>query len=773
MRAEEFQRAGPALINEKLFGSGLAVSGDKMTDLHEIPAYRQEPHIVNIDIGEPFLDFASGFASMPGTVLLMSGGDLDCGRYHILGVKPWLGFTGRGRIMKVSSDNKTTTFEANPFETLRRILRIYHIDSPGAALPFTSGLMGYLAYDLKDHIEHLPHTSVDDLGLPDICLFAPSIIFIHDKRDGATRQCTLVKTPPGPEGGPLFPDGYISILTTGPHDKGKAFRGLSGLRSNMTRPEYIASLEKIKKYITSGDVYQVNFSQRFEKSFSGDAFDLFKSFYLDNPAPFFAYINAGDHRIVSTSPERFICRKGADVETRPIKGTRPRGKSRQEDEALKNDLVKSKKDDAELSMIVDLMRNDLGKVCEAGSVHVAQHKRVEEYENVYHMVSIVKGRLSNDCDSVDLIKATFPGGSITGCPKIRAMEIIDELEPNRRHVYTGSIGYMSFHDTMDLSVAIRTATIYNDKIFFSVGGGIVYDSDPSEEYDETLHKGKTLMKAKEGGKEDTRKETAWINGMIRPLDQAHVNVSDLGFQYGYGFFETIRFAGKKACYLDEHITRFNLAWRELFHDEFPDLSWDKIINQVIDSNMLKDMVSSVKIIAAWGTRTSPPYDHTIIVTARKYAPRLQGEKAGGLRLITYPHPRQTPLADHKTMNYLFYHLAGKWAGEHGADEALILNPDMTVSETNTANIIVIKGKKVIKPMSPHVLAGIMEQKVSELLFQRGYDLEKRSLIPEDLFFADHVMITNSLMGAAPVTHIDDNAVNNSHEICKKINDVLL
>jgi len=251
-----------------------------------------------------------------------------------------------------------------------------------------------------------------------------------------------------------------------------------GFRSNFTKSKYINAVKQIKEYIASGHVYQVNLSQRFEMNFEGSAFGLFKTLYNLNPAPFFSYINAGDHFIVSTSPERFLLQSGDRLETRPIKGTMPRGDTLKEDKKLGLELKNSKKDDAELSMIVDLLRNDLGKICKAGSVRVVEHKRLEVYKNVFHLVSIIEGVLDKDQDAVDIIKAAFPGGSITGCPKIRSMEIIDELEPHRRHIYTGSTGYISFHDTMDLSIAIRTATIVNKKIIFSVGGGIVFDSDP-------------------------------------------------------------------------------------------------------------------------------------------------------------------------------------------------------------------------------------------------------------------------------------------------------
>jgi para-aminobenzoate synthetase component I len=739
-----------------------------MIDILEITGHPPDVQIEKIDIMEPFIDLAAGFSHMPGTVLLMSGGDLDCSRYHILGIKPWLSFTGLGRRFSFSSHERMLDFEDDPFDALRMILNTYHIESL-TSLPIISGLMGYFAYDLKDHIERLPHTSMDDLGLPHICLFAPSVILIHDKKDQSTWLCSLLKIN-SDNGAP------VSWLNNTISDQISALpfeKSIQTFRPNMTEDEYISSIEKIRRYITSGDVYQVNFAQRFESDFSGDPFELFKTCYRKNPAPFFAYINAGSHQIISTSPERFIHRNGMQIETRPIKGTRPRGKSLSDDQALKNELKNSGKDDAELSMIVDLLRNDLGKVCECGSVHVAEHKRVEEYQNVFHMVSIVKGRLDGKYDSIDLIKATFPGGSITGCPKIRAMEIIDELEPNRRHVYTGSVGYLSFHDTMDLSIAIRTALVCNKKMFFSVGGGIVYDSIPSEEYDETLHKGKTLMNVKDDKNEYIHEEIAWINGMIRPVNQPHIKISDLGFQYGYGFFETIRFSGGVPRYLDEHIKRFNRAWTELFGNESPDLSWEEIINQVIDANLLKDTIASIKIIASWGSCMEPPYDHTLVITASPYTHRLSEKDAIGLKLATYPYPRQSPLADHKTLNYAYYYLAGKWARKNGADEALIMNPDYSISETNTANLIVIRGKTAIRPISPHCLSGIMEGKVSDFLASLGYNLEKKCLRHEDLFMADHVLITNSLIGAVSVIDIDNRVIKNSQDFCKKINDMLL
>ncbi|MBW2180249.1 MAG: aminodeoxychorismate synthase component I, partial [Deltaproteobacteria bacterium] len=501
---------------------------------------------------------------MPGTVLLASGGSLDCARYHILAIKPWLAFSGRNNTFKITMDDQTVNVQKHPFEILRKLLNIYTINNqmpihPDMEIPVQAGLFGYFSYDLKDCLEELPRTSVDDLLLPHICLFAPSIIIIHDRIAATTTLNIPVRETAHGHDNLKKNLSFIQKSLSKKPNVSTPYKGSGdGFCSNFTKPKYLNAVEQIKEYIRSGHIYQANLSQRFRMDFSGDSFNLFKTLFQNNPAPFFSYIYAGDHQIISTSPERFLYRQGERVETRPIKGTRPRGKTHSEDEALGRELQQSKKDDAELSMIVDLLRNDFGKVCKAGTVRVSKHKMLEAYKNVFHLVSIVEGVLADENDSSDLIRACFPGGSITGCPKIRSMEIIDELEPSRRHIYTGAIGYISFHNTMDLSIAIRTATVYNEKIIFSVGGGIVFDSDPNDEFDETLHKGQTLMKAFTGKDQKANKiNYVWINGSLENLDQAVIPVSDMGFLYGYGFFETIRVNKGLAKHLKAHIERFN------------------------------------------------------------------------------------------------------------------------------------------------------------------------------------------------------------------------
>jgi para-aminobenzoate synthetase component 1 len=741
-------------------------------DIDVLPGKLTRIHSQILDLDLDFMDLAGQFSHVPGTVVLASGGVLDCSRYHMLGVLPRLTLEARRGKVSLSTEDRTTTLQQGPFEVLRLLLEHFCLPDQGSDTPLVAGLMGYLAYDMKDYIERLPRTSVDDLQLPAMLLYLPSCIVVHDKSSDLSRILM-------PEFSGISQDtehllAKFHKIATSPVTGQAAWKACAeDLQANFSRPDYQAAVQRIIDYIAAGDVYQVNLSQRFETSFDGDGFTLFRHLFESNPAPFFAYIQASDHQIVSTSPERFLLRNCRRVETRPIKGTRPRMSDSAEDEEMRQDLTTSAKDDAELSMIVDLLRNDIGKVCRAGSVRVAEHKRVEAYENVYHLVSMVEGELDEGMDSVDLIKAAFPGGSITGAPKVRAMEIIDELETCRRHVYCGSIGYISFHDTMDLSIAIRTATVVGDTLCYSVGGGIVFDSDPEAEYEETLHKGRTLMAA--CGKIEQRDPdpVAWFNGRLMRVRSASVPVGDLGLQYGFGFFETIRTDNGKAPLLRHHAARFEKTWKALMPSPHPDLTWAAIVERVLIANNLQKGCGTVKILTTRGSRTAPPWDYNLLVTARPYKHRLTEIKKQGLTLGSYPHPRQTPLAAHKTLNYLYYHQAGQWARQHGFDEALILNPDGSVSETNSANLLVVNDRRVTRPESPAVLPGIMTQAVCHQLVAWDYHVAQRPVQPADLLFADQVLATNALMGAVPIIAVDSRNRPAGDDLWQRLNDAII
>ncbi len=457
-------------------------------------------HIKDIKV-QPFLppagvgdlaDLFTGWRHRPHAMLLLSGGGLDCSGYSVMGWDPFLVLRARGRQVVVQQGAAARTWQADPFTVLEDLLGSLELPGDSPLLPLAAGGLGFLAYDLKNHLERLPNRARDDLGLPEMFLAFPRRLVVHDRRAGQFRQVQIsYEDARGrPQGGSseelLFPAAPLGEYQVG------------SLKSNFSREAYLQAITRIRDYICQGDVYQVNLAQRFSFALTGDPYALFRRLFHLNPAPFYAYLNCGDFQVLSTSMERFLYRRGDYLETRPIKGTRPRGSTAEEDAALRRELADSLKDDAELSMIVDLLRNDLGKVCAPRSVQVKEHKRLEAYQNVYHLVSIVTGKVRPESSQVDILRATFPGGSITGCPKIRAMEIIDELEPHVRHVYCGAIGYLGLHRNLDLNVAIRTAIVARGQAHFAVGGGIVYDSREEDEYDETLHKGRTLFRLIEG-----------------------------------------------------------------------------------------------------------------------------------------------------------------------------------------------------------------------------------------------------------------------------------
>ena len=331
--------------------------------------------------------------------------------------------------------------------------------------------MGYLGYGLGRLIEDLPRAAVDDLNLPDCSLGFYEDVSTFDPRG-------LSVSPPAP---------------TAAHSFG-------GLSSTFSRAGYLAAVERALCYIRAGDMYQVNISQRFAAACTADPFDIYQRLRFLSPAPYAAFLRFPDFVLISSSPECFleVDPLTRTVETRPIKGTRPRSPDSTEDAALVRDLRASAKDMAENLMIVDLERNDLGRVAEVGSIEVSGLFEPESFATVHHLVSTVRGRLRRDRDLVDLLRATFPSGSVTGAPKIRAMQIIDELEPVARGPYTGAIGYIGFDGSMSLNVAIRILVIKDRRAYFHVGGGIVADSDPAAEYQETLDKGAALARVLTG-----------------------------------------------------------------------------------------------------------------------------------------------------------------------------------------------------------------------------------------------------------------------------------
>ena len=390
-----------------------------------------------------------------------------------------------------------------PFDELWKILEGHCSTASGRAkdgdsIPFIGGAVGYFAYDLCHFIERLPDTTIDDIRFPDMYFAFYTKIVAIDHLTGRSYVAVSDFTGRGQTELQREADEYVAgIAAAGrlPFKQTNVIKKATEVESNFTREEYLEAIQRAKDYIFAGDIFQANISQRFHAQIHSSHAALYTRLREIHPAPFACYLSFDDKAVVSSSPERFLRIQNAHVETRPIKGTRPRGKNKREDEKMKAELLASKKDEAELTMIVDLERNDLGRVCDYGTVKVTEKKVIEEYPTVYHLVATVEGDLHARYNTIDLLKATFPGGSITGAPKIRAMEIIDELEPTKRSVYTGAIGYFSFNGNVDLNIAIRTFLVSGADAYFQAGGGIVADSQLESEYDETLDKARALMES--------------------------------------------------------------------------------------------------------------------------------------------------------------------------------------------------------------------------------------------------------------------------------------
>ncbi len=705
----------------------------------------------------------------PGCVFLASGGDVDSAQYHILALRPWFVLQAKGDSWIVRQNSFEISGSGSPLPVIRAVLQANSIpELHQNSSPTRSGMFGYLGYDLGRQIETLPCTSLDDNGLPDVYLNAPSIILTQDVHTGHTRVHLPIWDHPHAPG---VQDRYHLCRqwiqeaddmssTSYPVQAGTA-------SSSLNHSQYLRAVEAILEYIRSGHVYQVNLSQRLVHPFTDSPFDLFATLFQRNPAPFYAYIQAGDHQVVSTSPERFLAVQDQKVETRPIKGTRPRGKTSDQDLNMARELQESEKDGAELAMIVDLMRNDLGRVCSPGSVRVAEHKRLEAYDNVYHLVSIVRGDLESGYDLVDLLQAAFPGGSITGCPKIRAMEIIDELEPFERHIYTGSIGYLGFDGRMDLSIAIRTAVVSQGRLVYSVGGGVVIDSDPEDEYQETWHKGRTFAQVlSTDDRANQNPAWLWYNGHIIPESEALCSVRASAVEYGFGVFETLRADGGRIWFCPEHVSRMSRTWVSLTGRELPQMDWETIISRVLEANQMME-TAAVKIYAGKGVGEA-----IFCVSARAYTHRLAGQNRSHLNLRTHPEPRQSFLAGMKTCNHLVYILAGEWARKQGGDEALICNPDGSVSETNSCNIILLSGSRAIVPQSPHVLPGIMQARALKALADLGLSHVHRKVVPQELFAADAVLLTNSLLGVIGAGYLDHTKLSRRGDLVQRLNQII-
>ncbi len=450
---------------------------------------------------------ASIVGQWPGCALLESGpGFGEAGRWSIYAARPRGVFEGMNSSWKIRHEAGTAEAgHGDPLARLAELINRYGLgrrDEADHGPPFRGGLIGYYGYDLAPRIERLPRKAARESTMPDVrfALYDAAIVVDH-----ATGTVEFVASDILGEGRRALEQRWEewdrAIVESQPAS-GTAW--LRPPRPAWCREQYLAAVGRALEYIRAGDIFQVNLSQRFSSDGAvgpmsqPDPLTIYLRLRTRSPAPYSAMLRWKDLAIVSASPELFYETRGHTIVTRPIKGTRPRGADPAEDERLTAELRSSPKDRAELTMIVDLERNDLGRVCEYGSVRVIEPGAIETFAQVHHLVATVEGRLRGGTGPIDIVRAVFPGGSITGAPKIRAMEIIDELEPSRRGVYTGAIGYYGLGGRSAFNIAIRTLLIEGDRVHYQVGGGIVADSDPEAEYEETLHKGQGLRQALEG-----------------------------------------------------------------------------------------------------------------------------------------------------------------------------------------------------------------------------------------------------------------------------------
>lgn len=453
--------------------------------------------IRDVDFGLGAPELFGALYERPGSVLLDSAMAAEgCGQFSFIGCDPFLMFRATGDTITLTRDGVEETRRGNPVAELRKLLHRYR--SPGnSRLPFAGGAIGYCSYEFGLRFERIAPAQADDLGVPDVELaFFDRVLAFQAVTGRAFLVANSVDgTPEEMIANNLEQTVREALAVERRRWRDDVTAAGGPLRANFSKAEYLAAIARIKDYIAAGDVYQVNLSQRFTAPLAGHPFALYRRLRARSPAPFASYLNFGERQVLSSSPERFLRLRDGHVETRPIKGTRRRGRNPTEDAALCEQLVASEKDRAELLMIVDLERNDFGRVCEVGSIRCDELYRLEAHPTVFHLAATVSGKLSRGRDVFDCLRAAFPGGSITGAPKIRAMQIINQLEPHRRNVYTGAIGYIGFDGNCDLNVAIRTLQCTQGNVVYNVGGGIVWDSDPESEYQETLDKGRAMRAA--------------------------------------------------------------------------------------------------------------------------------------------------------------------------------------------------------------------------------------------------------------------------------------
>ncbi|MDH2325932.1 anthranilate synthase component I [Cereibacter sp. SYSU M97828] len=439
----------------------------------------------------------------------VTGGEVR-GRYSVVGMKPDLIWRCHGTSSQINREARFdrdtfTDLDGHPLDTLRALIAECRIPMPADLPPIAAGLFGYLGYDMIRLVEHLPDVNPDPLSLPDAVLMRPSVVAVLDGVKGEVTVVAPAWTGSGltaraayAQAAERVADALRDLDRAPParHDFGEALP-LGELHSNFTHDGYKQAVERAKDYIRAGDIFQVVPSQRWSQHFPLPPFALYRSLRRTNPSPFMFFFNHGSFQIVGASPEILVRLRDGEVTIRPIAGTRKRGATPAEDKALEEDLLSDQKELAEHLMLLDLGRNDVGRVAKVGTVKPTEKFIIERYSHVMHIVSNVVGEIADGQDALSALLAGLPAGTVSGAPKVRAMEIIDELEPEKRGVYGGGVGYFAANGEMDFCIALRTAVVKDETLYIQAGGGVVFDSDPESEYQETVNKAGALRRAAE------------------------------------------------------------------------------------------------------------------------------------------------------------------------------------------------------------------------------------------------------------------------------------
>jgi anthranilate synthase component I len=475
----------------------------KARDGNLIPVYRE----ILADMETPVSAFRKIDRGEYAFLLESVEGGEKWGRYSFLGSNPYLIFKAKGKTAEVITRTgvQSCVVEQDVLEPLKAILQQYRPVRVDTLPRFYGGMVGFLAYDVVRQFERLPATAKDDLDLPDALFLLPDTLLIFDN---VSHRIKVVSNAFVPEATPrrlreVYDDAVRKIdeviemlrrpldVCCKPDSNGEELP----LCSTMSHAEFIRAVQRAQEYVRAGDVVQTVISQRLSTKTTADPFDIYRALRTINPSPYMYYLRLGDFRVAGSSPELLVRLEEGRIDLRPIAGTRPRGRSEVEDLRLEQELLADPKERAEHIMLVDLGRNDVGRVAQVGSVAVSELMTVERYSHVMHIVSNVKGMLAEGYDAFDLLRACFPAGTVTGAPKIRAMEIIEELESVRRGPYAGAVGYFGFSGNMDTCITIRTVVIAGGTAYVQVGAGIVADSDPEREYQETMNKAKGMLTA--------------------------------------------------------------------------------------------------------------------------------------------------------------------------------------------------------------------------------------------------------------------------------------